>query len=72
MEVANDIWDTLHIAHEGVDKVRQSKIKLLMDKLNRFVILENEGPLKMFDRLMVKIRGLGGQEITDHKVVKSC
>lgn len=72
MEVENDIWDTLHIAHEGVDKVRQSKIKLLMDKLNRFVILENEGPLKMFDRLMVEIRRLGGQEITDHKVFKSC
>ena len=23
LEVTNDIWDTLHIAHEGADKVRQ-------------------------------------------------
>jgi hypothetical protein len=44
-----------------------------MAKLNGFVILENEGPQEMFDRLMViveKIRGLGGQDIKDHKVVK--
>jgi hypothetical protein len=53
MEIAKDIWDTLHDPHEGVDKVRQSKIDLLMAKLNRFVILENEGPQEMFDRLMV-------------------
>jgi hypothetical protein len=53
MEIAKDIWGTLHDPHEGVDKVRQSKIDLLMAKLNRFVILENEGPQEMFDRLMV-------------------
>ncbi|PWZ30593.1 hypothetical protein Zm00014a_018803 [Zea mays] len=44
-----------------------------MVKLNRFVILENEGAQEMFDRLLVivgKIRGLGGQDINDHKVVK--
>jgi hypothetical protein len=44
-----------------------------MAKLNRFVILENKGPQEMFNRLMVivgKIRGLGGQDINDHKVVK--
>jgi CRISPR/Cas system CMR-associated protein Cmr1 (group 7 of RAMP superfamily) len=67
------IFDTLHVAHEGVDKVRQSKIDILMAKLNRFVILENEGPQEIFDRLMVivgKIRGLAGQDINDHKVVK--
>lgn len=78
MELEKDIWDTLHIAHEGVDMVhegvdmvRQCKIDLLMTKLNTFVIMENEGPQEMFDRLMVgKIRGLSGQEIIDHKVVR--
>lgn len=53
MEVAKDIWDTLHIAHGGVDKVRQYKIDLLMAKRNQFVILENERPQEMFDRLKV-------------------
>jgi hypothetical protein len=26
LEIAKEIWDTLHIAHEGVSKVRKSKI----------------------------------------------
>jgi hypothetical protein len=53
--------------------VRKVKIDLLMAKLNRFVIVDDEGPQEMFDRLMTlvgKIRGYGGDEIDDHKVVK--
>jgi hypothetical protein len=37
------------------------------------VILDGEGPQEMFDRLMTmvgKIRGYGGDELDDHKVVK--
>jgi hypothetical protein len=73
VDVAKQIWDTLHLAHEGVDKIRKARIELLMAKLNRFVILNGEGPQEMFDRLMVivgKIRGYGGDELDDHKVVK--
>ena len=50
VDVAKQIWDTLHLAHEGVDKVRKARIELLMAKLNRFVILDGEGPQEMFDR----------------------
>ena len=53
VDVAKQIWDTLHLAHEGVDNVRKARIDLLMAKLNRFVILDVEGPQEMFDRLMV-------------------
>ena len=73
VDVAKQIWDTLHLAHEGVDKVRRAKIDLLMAKLNRFVIIDGEGPQEMFDRLMTlvgKIRGYGCEELDDHKVVK--
>jgi len=73
VDVVKQIWDTLHLAHEGVDKVRRAKIDLLMAKLHRFVIVDDEGPQEMFDRLMVlvgKIRGYGGDELDDHKVVK--
>jgi hypothetical protein len=73
LEIAKEIWGTLLIAHEGVDKVKNSKINILMAKLNRFTIFDEEGPHKMFDRLMVivgKIRGLGGDELDDHYVVK--
>jgi hypothetical protein len=44
-----------------------------MAELNRFTIFDGEGPQEMFDRLMVivgKIRGLGGDELDDHFVVK--
>ena len=44
VDVAKQIWDTLHLAHEGVDKVRKARIDLLMSKLSRFVILDGEGP----------------------------
>jgi hypothetical protein len=53
--------------------VRKARIDLLMAKLNRFVILDEEGPQEMFDRLITiigKIRGYGGDEQDDHKVVK--
>ena len=58
---------------KGVDKVRKARIDLLMSKLNRFVILDGEGPQEMFDRLMTmvdKIRVYGCDELGDHKVVK--
>jgi hypothetical protein len=73
LEIAKEIWDILHIAHEGVDKVKKSKINILMVELNRLTIFDGEGPQEMFDRLMVivgKIRGLGGDELDDHFVVK--
>jgi hypothetical protein len=73
LEIAKEIWDILHIDHEGIGKVKKSKINILMAELNRFTIFDGEGPQEMFDRLMVivvKIRGLGGDELDDHFVVK--
>ena len=73
VDVAKQIWDTLHLAHEGVDKVRKARIDLLMSKLNWFVILDGEGPQEMFGRLTTmvgKIRGYGCDELDDHKVIK--
>jgi hypothetical protein len=52
VDVAKQIWDTLHLAHKGVDKVRKTRIDLIMSKLNRFLILDGEGPQEIFDRLM--------------------
>jgi acyl CoA:acetate/3-ketoacid CoA transferase len=73
VDVAKQIWDTLHLADEGVNKVRKARIDLMMHMLNRFVILDGEGPQEIFDRLMTmvgKIRGYGCDELDDHKVVK--
>ena len=35
VDVAKQIWDALHLVHQGVDKVRKARIDLLMSKLNR-------------------------------------
>jgi len=73
VDIAKKTWDTLHLAHEGVDKVRKARSDLMIAKLNRFVILDGEGPQEMFDRLMSlvgKIRGYDCDELDDHKVVK--
>jgi hypothetical protein len=73
VDAAKQIWKTLHLAHEGVDKVRRAKIDLWMAKLNRFMIVDGEEPQEMFDRLMTlvsDIRGYGGDEPDYHKVVK--
>jgi hypothetical protein len=73
VDVAKQIWDTLHLAHEGIDKVRKARIDLLVAKLNWFMILDGEGPQELFDRLITmvgKIRGYGDDELDDHKVVK--
>jgi hypothetical protein len=73
VDVTKQIWNTLHLAHEGVDKVRKARIDLMMSKLDRFVILDGEGPQEMFDRLTTmvgKIRGYGCDELHDYKVVK--
>ena len=60
VDVAKQIWDTLHLAHEGVDKVRKARIELLMAKFNQFVILDGEGPQEMFDRLMTMVGSVAG------------
>jgi hypothetical protein len=73
IDVAKQIWDTLHLSHEGVDKVRKARIDFLMAKLNRFMIMDGEGPQEMFDRLMTmvgKIRSYSCDELDDHKVMK--
>ena len=58
VDVAKQIWDTLHLAHEGGDKVRNARIDLLISKLNQFVILDGEGPQEMFDRLMTMVEAM--------------
>jgi hypothetical protein len=73
VDVAKQIWDILHLAHDGVDEVRKTRIDLLMAMLNWFMILNGEEPQEMFDSLMTmvgKIRGYGGDELDDHKIVK--
>ena len=49
-ESAHDIWNSLRIAHEGTNQVKQSRIELLMRKYELFEMGEKEGIMEMFTR----------------------
>jgi hypothetical protein len=52
LEIAKEIWDTLLVSLDGVDKVKKSKISILMAEFNRFTIFDGKGPQEMLDHLM--------------------
>jgi hypothetical protein len=55
-----------------VDKVRKSKVDLLMTKITQFVVNAGEGPNKVFYRMMTlvtNIRDFGGNDLDDHIIV---
>jgi hypothetical protein len=73
IEVALQIWDTLREAHERTDEVREGKMDLLQEELERFVMHDVETVRQMYDRLMIlvsDIRSLGSTDWDDHKVTK--
>jgi hypothetical protein len=68
LDVANDVWTTLRIAHEGSKSVRKAKIEMLEGQLNCFIMYDDETPHKMFNRLkklVNKARALGSNKWTD-------
>jgi hypothetical protein len=72
MDSAKQIWDTLQVNHEGTRKVREGRIHTLEGELNWFIICENETPQEMFNqfnKIVDKIRALGGDKWSDKDVV---
>jgi hypothetical protein len=51
LDVAEDVWNTLRVTHEGSKPARKAKIKMLEGKLNRFIMFDDETPHDMFNRL---------------------
>jgi hypothetical protein len=45
------IFGTLQRAHEGTKLMKKAKIQLIEGQLDRFVMLEDKSPQKMFNRL---------------------
>ena len=46
----NQIWQILHVTHEGTNKVKESKISVLVHRLELFKMKENETIAEMFTR----------------------
>ncbi len=64
LEKAKDIWDTLQRAHEGTKPMKKAKRQLIEGQLDRFVMLDDEGPQEMYNRLkklVNKVRAYGSK-----------
>jgi hypothetical protein len=68
LDVTNDVWTTLRIAHEGSKPMRKAKIEMLEGQLNRFIMYDDETPHEIFNRLkklVNKARALGSKKWID-------
>jgi hypothetical protein len=62
LEKAKDIWDTLQRAREGTKLVKKATRQLIEGQLDRFVMLDDEDPQEIYNRLkkiVNKVRAYG-------------
>jgi hypothetical protein len=68
LKKASKIWETLRMFHEGSRPVHKAKAKMLEGQLDRFVMLDDETPQEMYNRMkfMVnKVRAYGSKKWTN-------
>jgi hypothetical protein len=73
LEEVKDVLTTLRMTHEGSKSMRKAKIDMLEGQLNRFVMLDDETPQDMFNRLkklVNKAKVLGSKKWTDHMLME--
>jgi hypothetical protein len=72
LEKAKDIWDTLQRAHEGTKHVKKAKRQLTEGQLDGFLMLDDEDPQEMYNRLkklVNKVRAYGSRRWGDRRVI---
>jgi hypothetical protein len=72
LEMAKDVCDTLQRAHEGTKPMKKVKRQLIEWQLDRFVMLDNEGPQEMYNRLkklINKVQAYGSRRWGDQRVI---
>jgi hypothetical protein len=72
LEKAKDIWNTLQRAHEGTKPMKKDKRQLIEGQLDRFVMLDDESPQEMYNRLkklVNKVRAYGSRRWGDRRVI---
>jgi hypothetical protein len=73
LDVVQDVWTTIRMAHEGSKPVRKAKVEMHEGQLNRFIMYDDETPHEMFNRLkklVNKARALGSKKWTDHMLTE--
>jgi hypothetical protein len=58
LEKSNEIWETLRMFHEGSRPVRKAKIEMLEGQLDQFVMLFDEIPQEMYNRMKLMINNV--------------
>ncbi|XP_049350219.1 uncharacterized protein LOC125814820 [Solanum verrucosum] len=61
-ETAKEIWDCLQTAHEGTQRVKESKVDMLTTQYEKFIMKEGETIFEMnsrFTSITNELRGLG-------------
>ena len=55
-----EVWRILEITHEGTNKVKDSKVRILVNDYEMFKMKPNESIVEMFTRFTDVVNGLGG------------
>jgi hypothetical protein len=73
LDVAEDVWTTLQMAHEGSKTVRKDKVEMLEGQLNWFIMFDDKTSQDMFNRLkklINKARALGSKKWTNRVLIE--
>ena len=71
-ECAKDIWDRLEITYEGTPELKDSRVSVLMDKLEKFKMIKGETVSEMekrFTEIIHPLKSLG-KTFTNEEIVK--
>lgn len=77
-ETAKEIWDRLHVTYEGTDRVKETKIIILLQQYETFKMKPDESVTDMFSRFTDIVNGLAylGQPVSDAmkvtKILRGC
>jgi hypothetical protein len=72
LEKVKDIWYTLQRAHKGTKPVKKAKRQFIEGQLDRFVLLDDKGPLEMYNSLnkfVNKVRAYGSRRWGGWRVI---
>jgi hypothetical protein len=72
LEKAKDIWDTHQRVHKRTKPMKKAKRQLIEGQLDIFVMLDDEGPQEMYNRLkklVNKVRAYGSRRWGDRRVI---
>lgn len=57
-ETAKEVWDRLHITYEGTDRVKETRINIMLGQYEAFKMKPRESIIDMFSRFTEIVNGL--------------